>query len=54
LVVENRRLADTVRKQYGKISRAEAELQRLESDSPGITHLRLTPDGRILIDDEDE
>ena len=54
LVVENRQLADTVRKQFGKISRAEAELQRLESESPGITHLRLTPDGRILIDDEDE
>jgi hypothetical protein len=54
LVVENRRLADTVRRQYGKISRAEAELQRLEAESPGITQLRLTPDGRILIDDEDE
>lgn len=54
LVVENRRLADLVRRQYGKISRAEAELQRLEAESPGITHLTLTSDGRIQIDDEDD
>jgi two-component system probable response regulator PhcQ len=54
LVLENRRLADLVRKQYGKISRREAELRRLEAESPGITHLKRAPDGRILIDDEDE
>jgi two-component system probable response regulator PhcQ len=54
LVMENRRLADLVRKQYGKISRREAELRRLEAESPGITHLKLTPDGHILIEDEDE
>lgn len=54
LVLENRRLADLVRKQYGKISRREAELQRLEAESPGITHLKRAADGRILIDDEDE
>jgi DNA-binding NtrC family response regulator len=53
LLLENRRLADLVRKQYGKISRREAELLRLENESPGITHLTLTPDGRILLDDED-
>jgi DNA-binding NtrC family response regulator len=54
LVIENHRLADLVRKQYGKISRREAELRRLEAESPGITHLKLTADGQILIDDEDE
>jgi hypothetical protein len=55
LVLENRRLADLVRKQYGKISRREAELRRLEAESPGITQLKLAPDGRILLDeDEDE
>ena len=54
LVLENRRLADLVRVQYGKISRRDAELRRLESESPGITHLKLTADGRILIDDEDD
>ena len=54
LVMENRHLADIVRKQYGKISRREAELRRLEAESPGITHLKMTGDGRILIDDEDD
>jgi response regulator RpfG family c-di-GMP phosphodiesterase len=52
LVLENRRLADLVRVQYAKISRRDAELRRLELESPGITHLELTADGRILIDDE--
>jgi response regulator RpfG family c-di-GMP phosphodiesterase len=54
LVLENRRLADLVRKQYSKISRREAELSRLEAESPGITHLRRAPDGRILIDDDED
>jgi len=54
LVLENRRLADLVRKQHGQISRREAELRRLEAESPGITHLKLTDDGQILIDDEDD
>jgi DNA-binding NtrC family response regulator len=54
LVMENRRLADLVRKQYGKISRREAELRRLESESPGITNLKLAPDGSILLDDDDD
>lgn len=54
LVLENRRLADLVRVQYGKLSRHEAELRRLESESPGITHLKLSPDGSILLDDEDD
>ena len=54
LVLENRRLADLVRKQYGKISRREAELRRLEAESPGITQLKLAPDGRIMLDEDDD
>lgn len=54
LVLENRRLADLVRKQYGKLSRQEAELRRLEAESPGITHLKLDADGNIVIEDEDD
>ena len=54
LVLENRRLADLVRVQYAKISRRDAELRRLELESPGITQLKLTTDGRIVIEDEDE
>ena len=54
LVMENRRLADIVRKQYGKISRREAELRRLEAESPGITRLKLSPDGSILLDEDED
>jgi|SRR5579863_2799892 len=54
LTLENRRLADLVRLQYGKISRFDAELRRIEAESPGITHLKLTPDGSILFDDDDD
>jgi len=54
LVMENRRLADIVRKQYGKISRREAELSRLEAESPGITRLKRAPDGSILLDEDDD
>jgi len=53
LVMENRRLADLVRKQYGRISRQDAELRRLEAESPGITQLKRDADGSILLDDED-
>jgi len=54
LTIENRRLADIVRRQHGRLSRHEAELRRLEAESPGITKLKLAPDGGILLDDEDE
>jgi DNA-binding NtrC family response regulator len=54
LVMENRRLADLVRKQYGKISRREAELRRLEAESPGITHLKLSADGSIMLDEDED
>ena len=53
LVLENRRLADLVRVQYGKISRQEAELRRLEAESPGITRFSLLPDGSIDVDDDE-
>jgi DNA-binding NtrC family response regulator len=54
LVMENRRLANIVRKQYGKISRREEELRRLEVESPGITRLKRAPDGSILLDDDED
>jgi two-component system probable response regulator PhcQ len=53
LLLENRRLADRVRVQQGRLSKHEAELRRLEAESPGITHLKLAPDGGILLEDED-
>lgn len=54
LVVENQRLADLVRVQRGTLSRHEAELRRLEEESPGITKLRRATDGGILLDDCEE
>jgi DNA-binding NtrC family response regulator len=54
LVVENQRLADTVRTQRGILSRQEAELRRLETESPGITKLRLAADGGIMLEEDDE
>lgn len=53
LQIDNRRLADTVRQQTGRLSKQEAALRRLEKESPGITQLKLADDGGILIDDED-
>ena len=51
LLVENRRLADEVRCQSGLISRQQLELARLESESPGITRVRWTEDGGVLLED---
>jgi two-component system probable response regulator PhcQ len=53
LARENKRLADMVRKQNSRLQRHEAELRRLEAASPGITTLKRSPDGGILIEDDD-
>lgn len=53
LVQENLRLANLVRKQQANISMQEAELLRLESESPGITRIRRSADGGVIIDDID-
>lgn len=52
LQVENQRLADEVRHQQGIISRQELELRRLEAETPGITKVKRTADGGILLDDD--
>ena len=49
LLLENRRLADEVRVQRGIISAQEAELRRLEAESPGITRVNWGPDGSVLL-----
>ena len=51
LVLENRKLADEVRAQRGVISRQQMELQRLELESPGITRVRWTEDGGVMLED---
>ncbi len=50
LLLENRRLADDVRLQRGVISKEEFELQRLEEASPGITRVRWSEDGGVLLE----
>lgn len=52
LQLENQRLADEVRQQKGIISAQELELLRLEAETPGITKVRRTPDGGVLLDDD--
>jgi len=51
LLLENRRLADEVRAQRGIITRQQLELERLEREAPGITKVRWTEDGGVLLEE---
>ncbi len=51
LLLESRRLADEVRAQQGVITRQKHELARLEAECPGITHVRWSEDGGVLLED---
>ena len=51
LLVENQQLANEVRRQRGVISEQQAELDRLELESPGITRVRWAEDGSVLLED---
>lgn len=53
LLLENRLLADEVRAQRDVIVRQTLELERLERESPGITKVRWTEDGGVLLEDQD-
>lgn len=50
LQLENQRLANVVRAQRTKLSRQQVALQRLEKESPGITHVMRDADGAILLE----
>ncbi len=50
LLLENRRLADEVRAQQDLIARQKHELARLEAECPGITHVRWSEDGGVLLE----
>ncbi|MCW8883963.1 MAG: response regulator [Motiliproteus sp.] len=54
ILIENRRLADMVRKQQVQIKHQMSELERLEAESPGITQINWGDDGSIILYDEDE
>jgi two-component system probable response regulator PhcQ len=51
LLIENRRLADELRWQRGVITEQQLELERLERETPGITRVRWTDDGGVLLQD---
>ena len=51
LLLENRRLADEIRSAHGIISRQQTELARLEAETPGITHVRWSEDGGVMLED---
>ncbi len=50
LLLENRRLADELRAERGRLARQEAELRRLERECPGITRVHWGPAGEVLLD----
>jgi response regulator RpfG family c-di-GMP phosphodiesterase len=50
LLVENHQLASEVRVQRGIISKQQQELARLELESPGITRVRWSDDGGVLLE----
>lgn len=51
LLIENRQLADEVRRQRCVISQQQIELDRLELESPGITRVRWSEDGGVLLEE---
>jgi two-component system, probable response regulator PhcQ len=50
LQIENQQLADEVRRQRGLISKQQQELDRLELESPGITRVRWSEDGGVMLE----
>lgn len=53
VLLENRRLADQVRKQQDEINEQYKALQELEIMYPGITEVRRAKDGSILLEEDD-
>ena len=50
LQIENQQLADEIRRQRGLISKQQQELDRLELESPGITRVRWSEDGGVMLE----
>jgi len=53
ILLENRMLADQVRKQQSRLDQQAAILRALEAEEPGITKVNWAPDGSIIVDDMD-
>ncbi|MEO8487505.1 MAG: response regulator [Betaproteobacteria bacterium] len=50
LLAENRRLADELRAQHCVVLRQKLALERLEAESPGITRVRWSEDGAVMLE----
>lgn len=53
ILLENKRLADQVRAQQTQLAEQQKILQKLETDSPGITQVRWAEDGSVILDEDD-
>ncbi len=53
VLLENKRLADQVRAQQTQLAEQQKILQKLETDSPGITQVRWAEDGSVILDEDD-
>ncbi|OMH25897.1 response regulator [Motiliproteus sp. MSK22-1] len=53
ILMENQRLADLVRKQQIQLDYQKTELDRLETECPGITQVNWDSDGCIILNDKD-
>lgn len=53
ILLENRALADEVRRQRELLAEKDAVLRALEAEEPGITKVNWGADGSIIIDDPD-
>jgi two-component system probable response regulator PhcQ len=50
-LLEDRTLADEVRVQRGVLSAEDHEARRLEVAEPGITKVKWSPDGAVILDE---
>ena len=53
VLLENRMLADQVRRQQALLNERDAILRALEAEEPGITKVNWGPDGSIILDEKD-
>ncbi|QPK64878.1 response regulator [Methylomonas sp. LL1] len=53
ILLENKMLADQVRRQQALLNEQEAILRALEAEEPGITKVNWAPDGSIILDESE-
>lgn len=53
ILLENKRLADQVRRQQALLKEQDAILKALEAEEPGITKVNWAPDGSIILDESE-